>query len=768
MSSNTFGGTIKLEGESQYRKAISQISAELKVMGSEMSKVTAEFGKNNTSTEALLKTNENLTNKINKQKEKIDILKSALTEASEKYGENDKKTLNWQNSLNKAESELILMQKELEKNNKILGENAEELKENSNNLKDFGEQSDESGKKVLSLGDIIKANLISDAIKSGLSSMVNSVKQFGSMLIGVGKQALESYSDYEQLSGGVETLFKDSSDVVKSYASNAYKTAGMSANEYMETVTSFSASLLQSLNKDTAKSAEVADMAITDMSDNANKMGTSMESIQNAYQGFAKQNYTMLDNLKLGYGGTQEEMQRLLKDATAISGIEYNIDNLSDVYQAIHVIQGELGITGTTAKEASTTIQGSISSLKSAWSNMLTGIADDNADFGTLVTNLNDSLITALNNILPRIDVILSGVSELIVTGANEILPNLINIGISAITNLIQGISLNLPQVLESAKTIMSSLMNGFIEVLPELTNIAFQLIETFVTSLIEMLPQILEAGILLLTELINGIANSLPTLIPTIVNAVILMATTLIDNVDMLIDAAIQLIMGLADGLIEALPILIEKAPEIIQKLIDAFARNFPKIIQAGGELIGKLVMGLLGSAYKLLAVAPQLIQNILSGIKEQFGAIVEAGGNLISGIWEGITGKWEWLKEKIFSFATGITDSIKEFFGIHSPSKLFEDEIGVNLALGLGNGFRNQMETVKQEMQNVLPSGKDFNMDMTSQSELSRGIFSIETMEKAFTRALKNMNLVVEIDKEKLGEITTGIVDENFGYEV
>ena len=635
-------------------------------------------------------------------------------------------------------------------------------------MKDFGEQSDESGKKVLSLGDIIKANLISDAIKSGLSSMVNSVKQFGSMLIGVGKQALESYSDYEQLSGGVETLFKDSSDVVKSYASNAYKTAGMSANEYMETVTSFSASLLQSLNKDTAKSAEVADMAITDMSDNANKMGTSMESIQNAYQGFAKQNYTMLDNLKLGYGGTQEEMQRLLKDATAISGIEYNIDNLSDVYQAIHVIQGELGITGTTAKEASTTIQGSISSLKSAWSNMLTGIADDNADFGTLVTNLNDSLITALNNILPRIDVILSGVSELIVTGANEILPNLINIGISAITNLIQGISLNLPQVLESAKTIMSSLMNGFIEVLPELTNIAFQLIETFVTSLIEMLPQILEAGILLLTELINGIANSLPTLIPTIVNAVILMATTLIDNVDMLIDAAIQLIMGLADGLIEALPILIEKAPEIIQKLIDAFARNFPKIIQAGGELIGKLVMGLLGSAYKLLKVAPQLIQNILSGIKEQFGAIVEAGGNLISGIWEGITGKWEWLKEKIFSFATGITDSIKEFFGIHSPSKLFEDEIGVNLALGLGNGFRNQMETVKQEMQNVLPSGKDFNMDMTSQSELSRGIFSIETMEKAFTRALKNMNLVVEIDKEKLGEITTGIVDENFGYEV
>ena len=207
----------------------------------------------------------------------------------------------------------------------------------------------------------------------------------------VASEAISGYADYEQLVGGVETLFADSADVVQQYASNAFKTAGLSANEYMETVTSFSASLLQSLGGDTAKAAQVGDMAISDMADNANKMGSSMESIQNAYQGFAKQNYTMLDNLKLGYGGTKTEMERLLADASKLSGVEYNIDSLSDVYEAIHVVQEEMGITGTTAKEAYETISGSLATTKAAWSNLLVGIADENADFPALINNFVES-----------------------------------------------------------------------------------------------------------------------------------------------------------------------------------------------------------------------------------------------------------------------------------------------------------------------------------------------------------------------------------------
>ena len=239
----------------------------------------------------------------------------------------------------------------------------------------------------------------------------------GAAATGIGaltKSALDGYAAYEQLIGGVETLFKTSADVVTGYAENAYKTAGMSANQYMETVTSFSASLIQSLDGDTAKAAQVADMAITDMSDNANKMGTSIDMIQNAYNGFAKGNFTMLDNLKLGYGGTQEEMKRLLADATAISGIEYNISSFADVAEAIHVIQTEIGITGTTAKEASSTIEGSVASMKASWSNLVVGIADDNADLDSLINQFIDSATTALGNIIPRIEMILTGIGQLI------------------------------------------------------------------------------------------------------------------------------------------------------------------------------------------------------------------------------------------------------------------------------------------------------------------------------------------------------------------
>lgn len=252
------------------------------------------------------------------------------------------------------------------------------------------------------------SSIKTDGIGSGLGKSLGKGLLKGFAALGIGQAiadtisaSIKAYADYEQLVGGVETLFKDSADVVQEYAANAYKTAGLSANQYMETVTSFSASLLQSLGWDTEAAAKYADMAITDMSDNANKMGTSMESIQNAYQGFAKQNYTMLDNLKLGYGGTKTEMERLLADAEKLTGIHYDISNLSDVYQAIHVIQTELGITGTTAMEASTTLLGSFNALKASWQNVLVAMADPNADlsivFGSMVANVG----TLLRNAIP-------------------------------------------------------------------------------------------------------------------------------------------------------------------------------------------------------------------------------------------------------------------------------------------------------------------------------------------------------------------------------
>lgn len=281
-----------------------------------------------------------------------------------------------------------------------------------------------------SLMDVFSGTLLGNVVSDGLRSVANGITEIGktaaNMAVSIGKASLDSYADYEQLVGGVETLYKDSAGIIENYAKDAYKNVGLSANDYMETSTSFAAALVSSLGGDTEKAAEMANTAISDMSDNANKMGTNMQSIQDAYNGFAKQNYTMLDNLKIGYGGTQAEMKRLIKEAAAMTDtqkelgvtVDSNSMSYANIVQAIHVVQANMGIMGTTSKEAATTIQGSTASMKSAWENLLTGIADPEQDFQTLVDNLVDSVITAGNNIIPRIKEIvptlIDGLSELV------------------------------------------------------------------------------------------------------------------------------------------------------------------------------------------------------------------------------------------------------------------------------------------------------------------------------------------------------------------
>ena len=279
-------------------------------------------------------------------------------------------------------------------------------------------------------------NSLKNATNNAMKGVITAVGAVTTAIVGIGTASIKSYADLEQNIGGVETLFKTSADKVIKNAENAYKTAGMSANEYMSIVTGFSASLLQSLGGDTEKAADVANMALIDMSDNANKMGTSMASIQYAYQGFAKQNYTMLDNLKLGYGGTKEEMQRLLSDAQKLTGVKYDITNLNDVFQAIHVIQGELGITGTTAKEAEETISGSIASMKSAWDNFLNGSGDFDKVVETAKIAL-ENIATAVSEQLPRIaEEIVSVLPEEFITTIKIITPILITLGTALRSNL--------------------------------------------------------------------------------------------------------------------------------------------------------------------------------------------------------------------------------------------------------------------------------------------------------------------------------------------
>lgn len=341
--------------------------------------------------------------------------------------------------------------------------------------------------KALSFGDVLKANIAGQAIVAGVKAVAGAVKN-------IGEAAIQSYGEYEQLVGGVETLFKSSADTVMQYAANAYQTAGMSANEYMTTVTAFSASLLQSMGNDTDAAAEKANLAITDMSDNANKMGSSMESIQNAYSGFAKQNYTMLDNLKLGYGGTKEEMQRLLDDANALNAAQgnytnYTIDSYADIVDAIHTVQTEMGITGTTQLEASTTIQGSIASMKAAYDNFITGLGDENADMAELITNLLGSTVTVAENLLPVVERILENIGvvvqekgpemiEKFVGYAVEKLPQVIELGMKMVMAIVSGLANNLPQIVRSVLDMMATIVKTFVSSLPDIVDVGKQIVK--------------------------------------------------------------------------------------------------------------------------------------------------------------------------------------------------------------------------------------------------------------------------------------------------
>lgn len=491
--------------------------------------------------------------------------------------------------------------------------------------------------------------------KTGLKTVAVATGVVASAFAGLVTASVNARGEIEQSIGGVETLFKDSADKVIKNANNAFKTAGMSANEYMQNVTSFSASLLQSVAGDTNKAADIADMAMTDMSDNANKMGTTMADIQNAYQGFAKQNYTMLDNLKLGYGGTKTEMERLLADAQKITGIKYDINNLSDVYEAIHVIQGELGITGTTAKEASETLQGSFASMKASWNNFLSG-AGDLSQVVDSATDVVKNVVRIVNEAIPSI-----------IKNITNSLPELLQLGGEILNNIITGIITYLPVLMESAGQILNSLAQGIINVLPQLIPVALQVIQTLLTGLISYLPQILQMGIQLIAQLISGITQMLPELIPMAISCIITLVEGLLDNIDQLIDAGIELILGLAEGLIEALPRLIEKAPVIIQKLLDAIIRNAPKILKAGAELIGKLVAGIVASFPQLITSALQIVSTVNDTLKELPGKALQWGKDMIQGFINGIKGMLGNLAES----AKNVGSKIKEFLHFSRPDK-------------------------------------------------------------------------------------------------
>ena len=735
MAGKSFGGSIKLTGESEYQKALRGISDNLKVLNSEMKVVTSQYDKNDNSSQKLKATSEVLNKKIAEQENKVKTLKSALAQAENETGKNSTTTKKWQNELNLAQAELNDLNKE--------------LKDQHTNL-------DKSSEKTLNLGDIIKGNLASQAISMGIKAVASAISSVGSALFNVGKQAVQSYAQYEQLVGGVDTLFGESSAKVQEYANNAFKTSGMSANQYMETVTSFSASLIQSLDGDTAKASEVANRAIVDMSDNANKMGTDISMIQNAYQGFAKQNYTMLDNLKLGYGGNKTEMERLIADASKMTevqkelGITVNEGDMSfaNIANAISVVQKNMGLMGTTAIEASGTITGSTGSMKSAWENLITGIADDNADFEVLVNNFVESIVGKdgeggfLNNILPRIPTVLDGIVSMVVSLGETLLPKVADIAVNLVMTLANGLSDNMGELMSSVSMVLDTLINGILTAVPQLVPVAFSLLETLINTILSNLPLVLDTACKLVVSLAQGIADMLPTLIPTAVSTIITLVETLLDNLDEIVDVAYKLIMALADGVILALPILIECLPTVVSKAVEALIACTPQLSFVAHALILELAWGIIKCIPNLLFTVPKIIDALINSFIEGQAQMFNIGIDIVKGIWDGISSSDGWLMQELYGFCDSIVEGFKDFFGIHSPSKLFSDEIGKNLALGVGEGFGDTMGDVTTEMQGAIPTEFDTSVNTNATSSYSD---NYDYLLRVFTDALKDVKVVM-----------------------
>lgn len=551
-----------------------------------------------------------------------------------------------------------------------------------------------------------KASSFAGKIGSGLKTAAKvGAAAIGTASAAVGafaKMSVSSYADYEQLVGGVETLFKDNANMVMDYADNAYKTAGMSANQYMETVTSFSASLLQGLGGDTESAAKIADQAIIDMSDNANKMGTSMEMIQNAYQGFAKQNYTMLDNLKLGYGGTAGEMARLINDSGVLGdSIEVTAKTVNSVsfdkmIEAIHVVQDNLGITGTTAKEASETISGSAGSMKAAWDNLVTGFVGGNANLSDLITNFVESVKTGVGNLIPAVSQALEGIGSAV----QQLSP----IITEQLPVLIQEI---IPPLLDSAEVLLNALVEGIVAAAPNLAESAVSIVNSLITFITTNLPTLVEGALQIIVTLANGITESLPTLIPAIVEVALQIVDTLIDNIPLLTQAAIELQIGLANGLVEAIPIILEKLPQIIQSIIKALTKNIPLLVKGGVQLFVSLVKNLPAIIAGIVKAIPEIIMAILEGLGDLGGMLAD----LFSGAWEGIKSVFSGVGD----FFGGIWSGIKSGFSSagNSIKQSFSDSwegaknvwnATTDFFSGIGEGIKSTLSNAGEAMKNSL----------------------------------------------------------------
>jgi hypothetical protein len=639
---DNFGLKIGIEGEKEFKRALSDINQSFKVLGSEMKLVESEFGKNENSVQSLTAKNEVLTKQIDAQKDKIETLQKALKNASDSFGENDRRTQNWALQLNNAKAELNGMDREL-------AQSADEADKLGDELEDVGDAANNSGVKFGKLGGILK----------GVGVAMGTVAvAAGAAAFKLGKEVVQQFGELEQNLGGSEAVFGKYASSIQKTGEDAYKKLGVSQSDYLATANKMGA-LFQGSGVEQQKSLELTEKAMQRAADAASVMGIDMQMALDSVAGAAKGNFTMMDNLGVAMNDTTLKAYALEK------GVNFEWSTATQAQKAELAMQMFFEKTeqyaGNFEKEATQSISGSIGLLSASWESLLAGFGNPDADIDNLTKNLTDAIKAVVTNITPVINNLVQSV------------PQVFDALIPAISGL-------LPQLLTTVASLFDSLLIAIIELLPTLIPVAVDAIMMITETLIENLPLIISAAMTLITSLAQGIADSLPTLMPTIVDTVLMIVDTLINNVDLLVEAAIAIIVGLTTGLIDALPHLIAKAPEIIASLLSAILKAVPKLLTAGVKIVTTIVSGLASLPGKMLSI----------------------GGNLISGLWEGIGNKLTWLKNKLSDFANSVISGIKDFFGVHSPSTVFAG-IGGFLSEGLADGISSKAGLVSKAMHHI-----------------------------------------------------------------
>lgn len=774
-SKNIKGITIEIGGNTtKLQDALKGVDKQVYSLNSDLKALDQALKLNPKNTELLAQKQDVLKRNIQATTERLNTLKEAQRQMGD-YNKltDEQKTSYNQLSLEIAKSENALkgMKKELQATSGI------DMSKLKDGLKKVGEVALDVTKKLAQ---------VTTAVSGALAGVV--------------AMGVKSYADLEQNLGGVETLFGDSADKVVENAKNAYKTAGVSANEYMAGVTSFSASLLQSLGGDTSKAADIADMAFRDMSDNANKFGTDMSSIQSAYQGFAKGQFTLLDNLKLGYGGTKTEMERLLSDAEKISGVKYDIKNLDDVYEAIHVIQEDLGVTGTTAEEAASTISGSAASMKAAFDNFLNGSGspEDLAEavtnmltnvgkaIGKLAPSILSGIVTLIQTLLPQvvqmlmtlIPQLLTAVQNMINTLLTMLLQNTTAISTTITTlinQVIQFISTNLPLLLQAGITILLTLCKGIVDSIPTLAEQLPLVITTILNVLIENIPAVLDGAIQLLMAIVEAIPVIIESLIdqlPSIIDTII---TTLIDNIPLLLDASIKLLLAIVEALPTIAIELIKATPILVASVVKSLWDNRGKILEAGKKVLLNIRDGIVNNLSELMTKVKEIPSKVKTWIEEGLQKLHDVGDNFVKGIWQGISDGLGWIKNKLKEWVGSVVDFCKKILGIKSPSKVMADSVGKYMAEGIGVGFEDEMDSVEKEMAKAIPIDSLVSNVNNAMRGLNQGINAsinpqinpnitynqnYELMAKAMKDAMSDME--IELDDREVGKFVTKTITE------